>query len=85
MIKRIALPDGSRVGISGLDSIINEVAAMELADAGTIKAELLKRVKAHNYVAPSAKDEYSVALFREYQVKLGISKPAMEKHKHTAG
>jgi len=71
MIKKLTLPDGFRVGISNLDSILNEVADLKLTDTKAIKTELIERVKTCNYVASSAENEYSVALFQEYQRKFG--------------
>ena len=70
-IKKLSLPDGFWVGIKNLDNSIREVANLKLADAKAIKRELLKRVEACNYVAPSAEDEYAKALYREYQQKFG--------------
>jgi hypothetical protein len=66
MIKKLALP-GGEVGIVNLQSILKTVADLQLADDNAIKEELLKRVKIHNYVAPSADDEYSEALLDEYK------------------
>jgi hypothetical protein len=84
-IKKLTLPDGSRVGIANLDIILKEVADLKLTDDEAIKTELLERVKEYNYIASAAADDYSAALFREYEVRLGKSKPALERHKHTAG
>jgi len=67
MMKKLALPDGSQVGIANLDDILKEVADSKLADDNAIKKELLKRVKIYNYVAPSADNEYSGALLKEYK------------------
>lgn len=67
MIKKLTLADGSQVGISNLDNIIQEIAGLKLADDNAIKKELLKRVKIYNYVAPSADDEYSEMLLEEYK------------------
>ncbi|MDH4067683.1 MAG: hypothetical protein OEU97_01950 [Dehalococcoidia bacterium] len=67
MIKKLALPDGSQVAIANLDSILKEVAHLKLVDDNAIKKELLKRVKIYNYVAPSADNEYSEALLKEYR------------------
>jgi hypothetical protein len=85
LIKKMTLPDGSRLGIANLDIILREVADLKLTDATTIKKELIARVKECNYVALKAEEDYAAALFREYEVKLGKAKPAAEKHKHTAG
>lgn len=66
MIKKLALPSGE-VGIVNLESILEAVADLKLADDNTIKKELLNRVKIYNYVAPSADSEYSEALLEEYK------------------
>jgi hypothetical protein len=90
IIKKLTLPDGFRVGIKNLDNILIEVETLKLNDDKAVKSELLKRVKSCNYVAPVAEDEYSVALFQEYQRKFG--KPSLvkdlyktETHLHTKG
>ena len=84
-IKKLTLPDGSRVGIADLDIILKEVADLKLTDAKAIKTELLERVKKCNYVASGAEDDYSAALFQEYEVKIGKSTGKVETHKHHAG
>ena len=85
-LKKLTLPDGFRVGISNLDTILKEVADLKLTDSMTIETELLKRVKTCNYVAPSAENEYATALFQEYNHKWGKSEAAKsEIHKHTKG
>ena len=73
MVKKLTLPDGFQVGIVNLDSILKEAADLKLVDADTIKEELLKRVKIHNYVVPSAEDDYAEALFTEYGRQFGKS------------
>jgi len=70
-IKKITLPDGYRVGIINLDNILKEVAELNLSDKRTIQSELLKRVKMSNYVPSGADEDYSKALFTEYQKKYG--------------
>ena len=83
-VKKLTLPDGFRVGISNLDNILKEVADLKLTDTRTIEAELLNRVKAANYVASSAENEYSMALLQEYNHKWGKAKAAKtEMHQHT--
>jgi len=71
MVKKLTLPDGSQVGIMNLENILNEVANLKLADNEAIKKELLQRVKIYNYVPPAADNEYSEALFNEYQRQCG--------------
>jgi len=87
--KKITLPDGFRVGIVNLDSILNEVADLKLVDPLSIREELLKRAEVKNYIPSGAKTDYATALYREYQLKY---KPEAVKevtktegHKHTRG
>ena len=68
MIMKLALP-GGEVGIVNLESILNAVADLKLADDNAIKEELLNRVKIYNYVAPSADNDYSKALLEEYRLQ----------------
>jgi hypothetical protein len=67
MIKKLALPDGSQVGIANLDNILKEVVDLKLVGDNAIRKELLKRIKIYNYVAPRADNEYSEALLEEYK------------------
>jgi hypothetical protein len=66
---KLTLPDGFQVGVIHIDNVLKEVAAMKLAEASTIKTELMKRFAKENYVPSCAADEYSAALFREYKQK----------------
>lgn len=87
-IKKLRLPDGFRVGIQNLDTILKEVADLKLNEPNSIKKELLERVKACNYVPSSAEHEYSAALYREYQRKFEPDKfkeERHERHQHTKG
>ena len=67
MIKKLALPDGSQLGIASLDNILKKVADLKLADDSALKKELLQRVKIYNYVPPASDNEYSEALLKEYK------------------
>jgi len=70
MIRKLTLP-GGEVGIVNLEGILKEVIDLKLVDDETIRKELLKRVKIYNYIAPGAGNEYSEALFNEYQRQYG--------------
>ena len=86
--KKLTLPDGFRVGIQNLDDILKEVADLKLTDPKIIKKELLERVKACNYVASSAENEYYTALYREYQRRFepdNFKEERTERHQHTKG
>jgi hypothetical protein len=71
LTKQLTLPDGIRVGIINLDTIIKETAVLKLTDIEAVKKELLQRVKMYNYILSGAESEYSVSLFREYQQQSG--------------
>jgi hypothetical protein len=85
LIKKMTLPDGSRVGIANLDIILKEVAGLKLTDTETLKKELIERVKDSNYVALKAEEDYATALLREYEVKLGKAQGTVETHRHKPG
>ena len=71
-----------------MDDILKEVADLKLNEPNSIKKELLERVKAFNYIASSAENEYSTALYREYQRKFEPDKfkeERTERHQHTKG
>ena len=48
VIKKMTLPDGSRVGIVNLDDILNDVFDMKLVDHHVIKTEFLKKAEVQN-------------------------------------
>ncbi|MBT4482838.1 MAG: hypothetical protein HOC71_04070 [Candidatus Latescibacteria bacterium] len=58
---------GTLIGISMLDSIIEEVSKMDINDQNEIKHELIKRVKVYNYVTSSAEKDYADTVFEEYE------------------
>jgi len=67
--KRI-LVDGKETGIDQLDWIISEVRKLQLSDDAVVTDELLKRVKALNYVPTKKSAEYAHALLAEYKKAL---------------
>lgn len=56
---------GVVVGISMLDRILEEVAAMNIQDIRELGFELMSRVKVYNYVPPRVEDQYRVAILKE--------------------
>jgi hypothetical protein len=77
-VRKLTLLNGFQVGIINLYSILGEVAGLKLTDTRIIETELLKKVKACNYVPSSAENDYSSALLREYELKFEISE---DKHR----
>ena len=87
-VKKIALPDGLRVGIVNLDGILSRVAELNINDTGALKKELIKLAAEDNYIPGSAEREYAAALFEEYRRKFmpdTKSTIQIERHKHTPG
>ena len=64
--KRILI-DGKETGIDQLDWILSEVRKLHLSDDAVVTDELLKRVKALNYVPTKKSAEYAQALLTEYK------------------
>ena len=62
---------GQQVGISQLDSIINEARDAESRGESTIRKELLRLVKIYNYIPSSAEKAYENALYVEYLKRRG--------------
>ena len=88
IVKKITLPDGFRVGIVNLDSILNKTAELKLTDTGAIKKELVKLAAEDNYIPKPAEHEYAAALFEEFRRKfMPDTKTTIQikRHKHTPG
>ena len=62
---------GSAIGIAGLKTILQEVASLGIDGEERLKTELLRRVKARNYVPASVETGYAEALLREYRRFIG--------------
>jgi len=69
--KRI-LVDGKETGIDQLDWILSEVKKLNLSDDAAITDELLKRVRALNYVPTKKTAEYAQALLAEYKHAMSL-------------
>ncbi len=65
-IRKICI-DGKETGIDQLDRILSDVAALGLPDEDAITAELLKRVRAFNYIPVKKEAVYADAILGEYR------------------
>ena len=63
--------EGRSVGIAGLRDILEQVASLDLKEDRRIRAELVRRAKACNYIPDSAEEKYSRALLRAYRIFTG--------------
>lgn len=60
--------DGRETGIDQLDRVLADVFSLHLTDEALIREELLKRVRAFNYVPTKKVAAYAEALATEYRV-----------------
>jgi len=64
---KTVLVDGKATGINQLEMIIDGVRKLHLADDASIRAELLRRAGAFNYIPTKKKEAYGDALMQEYK------------------
>ena len=69
----------NRVGIIGLEKVFEELKTQGIQGDDRLKTELIQRVKERNYIPPTVKGSYAVALVDEYKEFLGMS---VERRKH---
>jgi small redox-active disulfide protein 2 len=68
---RLVLVGDTQVGLIGLKGIFEELKSERDKPASALKAVLLEKASRKNYIAPSVKQEYEKALFREFKKFLG--------------
>jgi len=68
---RLVLVGDTQVGLIGLKAIFEELKSQRNQPEATLKEMLVGRAKEKNYIAPSIKEEYKKALFREFRKFLG--------------
>jgi hypothetical protein len=81
--RRISFPDGSQVGIIGLDAIMEELYREGKPVDATTALEMFERLRKKNYISPSAQNLYQQCLLLEYKhfyEKITLSKRSNENH-----
>jgi small redox-active disulfide protein 2 len=68
---RLLLVGNTQVGLIGLKGIFEELKNERNKPEAEVKGLLVEKVGRNNYIAPSAKQEYEKALFREFKKFLG--------------
>ncbi|MEG3055054.1 MAG: NAC family transcription factor [Methanoculleus sp.] len=68
---RTILVDGKATGINQLEVIIDSVRKLRLEDDAAIRAELLERTGAFNYIPTKKRGAYGDALMHEYKATSG--------------
>jgi hypothetical protein len=64
---RLVVIDGHETGIDHLDFIFDEVRKLGLTDDSVLAGEIMKRVRAFNYVPAKKEALYRESLLREYR------------------
>lgn len=63
---------GFRIGLVGLEEVLQEVSERCIADEDELKHALVEGIKSMNYVPRSSEEEYGDALLKEYKKSLGL-------------
>jgi hypothetical protein len=67
----LVLVGNTQVGLMGLKEIFEEIKSQRGKAESDLKEVLVEKVGQKNYIAPSVKQEYEKALFREFKKFLG--------------
>lgn len=68
---RLVLVGRVQVGLVGLTEIFEELSSQRRKSDSFLKALLVEKAGEKNYIPPSAREEYEIALFREFKKFLG--------------
>jgi hypothetical protein len=66
-VKNLIFPDGSKVGITGLDVVMEEMYHQGKPANIDTASEIIKKLEGPNYFAPSELNIYKYVLLGEYQ------------------
>jgi len=66
-IRSLVFPDGSHVGVNGLDALFEEACREGKAPDPSVAADMVARLSKRNYIPDSALSEYEEAVLKEYQ------------------
>jgi len=66
-LRMLAFPDGSRVGLTGLDSVMADLQREGKPADEAAALEMISRLEKNNYIADPARKIYQEALLREYR------------------
>lgn len=66
-IRMLTFPDGSQIGVTGLDDIFEDVYGERKAPDTETATEIVDRLSVKNYIAPTARKRYEDLLLKEYR------------------
>lgn len=84
-LRRLTFPDGTQVGITGLDGVMESLYRKGRPADAADAAEIMERLKSEDYFAPSAKKAYEGLFLREYRRLLEARRPAAGGTDEAAG
>lgn len=83
-LRRLTFADGTQVGISGLDAVMEKLyRGGRPADEG-IGAEMMAELRSENYFEPSARQAYEELFRKEYDRFLRARSESREKKENSA-
>jgi hypothetical protein len=82
-LRKLNFPDGSQVGIIGLDAVMEDLYRQGKAANATIGPEMVECLKKQNYLAPSALPTYEKIFLSEYKCFLEMKLKTNEKENKT--
>lgn len=83
-LRRLTFPDGTQVGVFGLDAVMESLyRESKPAEAGTA-AEMVERLERDNYIAPSARPAYEELFLAQYEQFLAARSGAVQPEKRAA-
>jgi hypothetical protein len=65
-VRRLTFPDGTQAGVFGLDEIVAAVYSEGMPVSAETAREIVDRLAAKNYIAPSVRQQYGDLLVEEY-------------------
>lgn len=65
-LRRLTFPDGTQVGVTGLDAAMEELRRAGRPADERAGAEIMAELASENYLAPAARQDYEVLFRKEY-------------------
>jgi hypothetical protein len=82
-LRLLTFPDGSRVGITGFDAVVEEVYQEGKPANLTTAKEIMERLKGRNYFATSAAQIYQELFLAEYKQFVELKSKSIIKESNT--
>ena len=84
-LRRLTFPDGTQVGITGLDGVMESLYREGRPADAAAAAQIMERLRGDNYFAPSARKAYEELFLEEYRRLLEARTSAARQAGATSG